>query len=571
MKLRFAFPAILLAFVALAVAYSMIVPLGEAPDEVSHWAYVQYLIEHRQLPPAEDAVSGEAHQPPLYYSLGALATFWIPDQKFEVIANPDWQLNSPQANNLLLHPRSEGFPYRGGTLAWHLVRLLSVALGAVTVWATFQIARQVFPGNPLLHLTATAFVAFLPEFIFVSSAANNDNLVIALSSLAVLVYLRTSPDAPMRRFVLLGALLGFGALAKISSFVLWGALGSAMLLRRDGGALRQRLARIIATFAISSAIISPWVIYNWITFGDPINMTRWLSTVPRTTSMGLNDWMMYWVRMDQSFWGKFGGASSLEMPLVTYVVLTGLLLLAALGALQLLRDWRAGKLPSVTSQGLIFFALYWFLLEAGHIRSVFALVGMDQARQIFAGLPAFGTLMAFGILRLFSNQRIPALIISCGMGLVALANGFYLANLYAPNYAVASQMIAPPLDFGKQIRMLDYQVGTLRIVPGETVGIQVTWQAQNNVSENYWLLLQLVSGNTVFANANGVPSGGRTTTDWWQTGQIFSSRHTLIVPNDLAPGVYTLQLGLHPYGKWEWLPVRGRDMLPLATIDVTQP
>ena len=566
---RFALPILLAAFVTLALAYSMIVPLGEAPDEVSHWAYVQYLNEYRQLPPAEGAVLGEAHQPPLYYLLAAVLTCWIPTQEFQVIANPDWQAGSTAANNLLLHTRREAFPYQDGALAWHLVRLLSVGLGALTIWTTCQLARYVFPGNPALHLTAAALVAFLPQFTFLSSAVNNDNLVIALSVLTVLLFLRTAPNAPLDRYVLLGVLLGLGVLTKISSFVLWGAIGTAMLLRRENGMLRLRFMRIFVTFTIATAIISPWVIFNWVAFGDPINMARWLSTVPRTMPMVVSDWILYLVRMDQSYWGKFGGASNLEMPPMTYAVLSVLLIIALLGVFLLVRDWRAKKLARVTRLSLAFFALYWVLLEASHIRSVLALLGMDQARQVFAGLPALGTLLSAGILRLFNSQRIPALIVTCGMGFVAFANGSYLASLYAPNYAVAHSISSPPVDYGKQIRIVDFQLDSQRAVPGGEINVQVAWQAERNLSENYWLSLQLVNAHKVVATTEGVPGAGRTTTDWWQTGQVFSSSHTLSIPPDIAAGPYTLQLGLHPFGTWDWLPVDNRDMHAFATITVS--
>jgi hypothetical protein len=68
------FPLLLLAFLLLDLTYSVTIPLGEAPDEVSHFAYVEYLTAHRQLPTPEGAVTGEAHQPPLYYLIGALST-----------------------------------------------------------------------------------------------------------------------------------------------------------------------------------------------------------------------------------------------------------------------------------------------------------------------------------------------------------------------------------------------------------------------------------------------------------------------------------------------------------------
>jgi len=173
---RLVFPTLIGLFVLSASAYSMIVPLGEAPDEVSHWAYVQSLLTQPRLPAPEGAVLGEAHQPPLYYLIGSLATFWIPRQDFQVIANPDFVLDDPQTPNLLLHTRREAFPYHDAVLAWHLVRLLSVAMGVVTVWVTWRLASEIFPSDLWIALGAAALIAFLPEFLFISAAVNNDNL-----------------------------------------------------------------------------------------------------------------------------------------------------------------------------------------------------------------------------------------------------------------------------------------------------------------------------------------------------------------------------------------------------------
>jgi hypothetical protein len=61
--------AVLLAFVTLAVWYSVTIPLGEAPDEVPHFTYIRYLAQHRTLPTTHD--EHEAFQPPLYYALAA--------------------------------------------------------------------------------------------------------------------------------------------------------------------------------------------------------------------------------------------------------------------------------------------------------------------------------------------------------------------------------------------------------------------------------------------------------------------------------------------------------------------
>ena len=63
------------AYVVLGAAIGVIVPLGESPDEIDHFRFIQALLFERALPvmqpTAADNVTMEANQPPLYYTLGA--------------------------------------------------------------------------------------------------------------------------------------------------------------------------------------------------------------------------------------------------------------------------------------------------------------------------------------------------------------------------------------------------------------------------------------------------------------------------------------------------------------------
>jgi hypothetical protein len=112
---RLLLAAILSTFVALAAAYSATIPLGEAPDEVPHFTYVRYLVQHHHLPTTTE--EHEAFQPPLYYAVGAALTFWVEDDPgapFAVRANAHFDLADPRApKNLLLHTAAEAWPYRG--------------------------------------------------------------------------------------------------------------------------------------------------------------------------------------------------------------------------------------------------------------------------------------------------------------------------------------------------------------------------------------------------------------------------------------------------------------------------
>ena len=78
------FAIILIAFLALAMAYGWTIPTFESPDASGHYAYIHELTEGRGLPvqgePSGERVTGYVtSHPPLYYLLSAALSFWVPD------------------------------------------------------------------------------------------------------------------------------------------------------------------------------------------------------------------------------------------------------------------------------------------------------------------------------------------------------------------------------------------------------------------------------------------------------------------------------------------------------------
>src|SRR5512144_2917988 len=70
---------LLLAHVALGVAFNVTTPIFEAPDEDGHYLFVRYLQLYHRLPVQQlDPNGPRAHHPPLYHLLGALLTAWVP-------------------------------------------------------------------------------------------------------------------------------------------------------------------------------------------------------------------------------------------------------------------------------------------------------------------------------------------------------------------------------------------------------------------------------------------------------------------------------------------------------------
>jgi hypothetical protein len=152
---RWVLGLILGLYLALGLAYSIVNPILESPDETLNYQNIRYFAEERRLPVLREDELSKGHHPPLYYALGALLTGWVPDQQLDTIVartNPFWayRLWEPGVDNksLYLHdPQLEGWPYRGVVLGVHLMRWVSLLMGAGVIVVIYRIAYELFVGE----------------------------------------------------------------------------------------------------------------------------------------------------------------------------------------------------------------------------------------------------------------------------------------------------------------------------------------------------------------------------------------------------------------------------------------
>jgi hypothetical protein len=222
---------ILLLFSLLTLYQSITLPLGEADDETDHYQYLRFVARtgHPPFTAGERREAGfKGGLAPLYYWLTAwpiaLVGVDTPPDLRRVNARPERLI--PQDGlgiNHVLHTLDERWPWRGQVLAWHLVRLLSLPLGWVTISATYALARRLWPQSKMVALGAATFVAFLPRFVGSSAVINDDNLVFALTALLLLVQvnmLQNPASRSPRLFATLGALFGLALLTKYFALIL---------------------------------------------------------------------------------------------------------------------------------------------------------------------------------------------------------------------------------------------------------------------------------------------------------------------------------------------------------------
>jgi hypothetical protein len=316
---------ILTGYLVLAGIYSLITPLFEASDELWHYPMVRYMAQHRLAIPVQNPAKPgpwrqEGGQPPLYYMIGAVATFWIDtadlDEVRRINPHADMGVVVPDGNaNIVVHDADqESFPWSGTVLAMRLVRLISILMGAGTVYLTYLLGRDLFPHAPPVALAAAAFTAFNPMFLFISAVINNDNLstLLATALLLFIVRLIQRRDPPtLRLYGLLGVLAGAGMLAKFQIGFLLPLVALALLIV----SIRRRSARPLIVGGLISGgltilIAGWWYGRNYDLYGDATGINIFLDIVGRRAVPA--DLRQLWTERDtfmMSFWGLFGGVN----------------------------------------------------------------------------------------------------------------------------------------------------------------------------------------------------------------------------------------------------------------------
>ncbi|MFN8561352.1 MAG: DUF2142 domain-containing protein [Anaerolineae bacterium] len=312
--------AVLIAFTLLAAAYAWATPPLEASDELWHYGLVNFIADTSQLPVqqagTDTAWEQEGSQPPLYYLVAAALVKPIDRNDFDAVrqANPHAIAGIPGAvgnKNLVLHADPHPQP-QGTALAVYLLRLFGIVCGGVTVIAVYTSARLLAPERTSVALLAAALTAFNPMFLFITASVNNDNLVIALSSLVIWQTLALLNDGfDSRRSLLLAVLIALAALTKISGLVLVPFVALAALWtayrRRDWRGLVVLGRLMLACWAL---IAGWWYLRNLSLYGELFG-THTMAAVAgeRLEPFTLQTLLDEFQGFRFTYWGMFGAVN----------------------------------------------------------------------------------------------------------------------------------------------------------------------------------------------------------------------------------------------------------------------
>ncbi|MCX6048415.1 MAG: hypothetical protein NT075_25205 [Chloroflexi bacterium] len=156
-----------------------------------------------------------------------------------------------------------------------------------------------------------------------------------------------------------------------------------------------------------------------------------------------------------------------------------------------------------------------------------------------------------------------------------MSDAFVLGYVSVGPPPTLSHPLTPAAEFGNAIKLL----GTDRapnapIRRGETLDIQLQWQAMRPIHTDYTMFAHLLGPDgTLVAQQDKQPLDGFFPTSRWLPGQIVADNYQFALPSSAAPGPYTLEVGLYNLADGQRLAVgRGDkpvgDSLTIATVQV---
>ena len=106
---------------------------------------------------------------------------------------------------------------------------------------------------------------------------------------------------------------------------------------------------------------------------------------------------------------------------------------------------------------------------------------------------------------------------------------------------------------------------------GEPVRLRLYWRAIASITQDYTVFVHLVdSSGQLAAQADSEPRSGAFPTSAWVAGDVIPDDHVLNLPAGLAPGQYSLHVGLYLAPDGPRLPLRSPagDTFLLGTLQI---
>ena len=275
--------AILGVVLCFSVAWAMLTPPWQSPDEVQHFAYAQTLVEDHALPgtagkptasSSQDAADGAvgasrgAFYPmpsPLSWSPAAAAAYAL---QAPHLSRTDGGGPNPASPNppLAYAVADVGYLLSGSPSAFselYAMRLVNALLVVLTALGGWLLAGEALGRRRSGQVVAAAVCGLLPMETFIGTSVNPDALMTAVWTMALWMGTRViSRRAPVRDVIVLCALTAAGILTKGSSYALLPPALFAITIgwwRQPSAERRRSLRRLLPAGLVLIVPVAAWI------------------------------------------------------------------------------------------------------------------------------------------------------------------------------------------------------------------------------------------------------------------------------------------------------------------------
>ncbi len=535
-------------YLAAGLAYALVTPLFEKPDEDGHYGYILHLREHGSLPPLyfAEGFSSEYKQPPLYYLLASLLTRWLPETaepESLLATNPYMNFSVPgyreDNRNVFLHP-PHITPLVLGS------RLVSLLFGLGTMLAAYYLASQLFPRQSLIPIATAAVVGFQPKFLYIATAVNNDAAAAFWGALTVALLARRLQGDGLPHFAaLVGAIIGLASITKVSCLLFFPLTGLALLLIHRG--LRRDFFRDgLVILAVALLVGGWWYARNTLLYGDPLSTHVHTVTAAEVQPLAQRFWRDL-SSIERTFWANlsrtFVSPTRLDKALIWWGRVSLALLLLRITYYGLRYALR------LTFHVSRFTFHAWLLLLSWPLTFLLLLIAYWTQEGAWAyGRLLFPALAPLALLFVLGWSAFPAhwqrIVLPFGAGVVVifgiLAPLVSLYPLYHPWREWTEEQIEHPVgniyaqpETGTQIaQLVGYSLPEPYTLPGAYLPVELCWRPLAQTDVPYTVFVQLLDlgqlDDQAFPGVWGLrrtyPGLGNLPTDRWTPDRPFCDK-----------------------------------------------
>ncbi len=382
------FCLILAAGLLLRLLFLLSTPAWQSPDEYAHYWVSEQIATTGRLPLSKpNDLSYEAYQPPLHYVVAA-GLLLFPHEPMAFSATP----HKPDALLLAL-------------------RMISLTCSAGVIFFSYRLFKNLAWLSPNETLLCTAFIAFLPTFVGVSSSVNNDSLTIFLATLSLFFLFRN--ELHDRDAWFSGLAAGLALLTKLTALIMLPSIFIWITIRCP----KYYRARKTALFLLSWSIgLITLLAVNWQQYRTLVAVTP---GVDRGCYISLPQCLWALRNLAWSFWLAFGRTYQVTAPVALYLVtVLPAMVIAAIGWRRMRKVQPGLFILTIVSLLLGTGASLWFTLSYPPGTQT------SWGKNLYPLLPLTAVFMILGNKNAFTRPRNPAPVILIALMLCGCLYGW---------------------------------------------------------------------------------------------------------------------------------------------------